>query len=203
MVPRRYSSWSDDEQALTDELCVAWHGSGAEASSKASAVGLSRPGGRRHFLVEDRGGTDGRHASSGESTMSWEYRRFADGRVEILKRRSFLKLAAISTGILGLIAGGGYFVGKPYFQGAAPRSAAEDDAAMDQILTNRDVAALYRIVPHYHRLDRGERMDFWAMAAHLKVAEMLPFAEVQLRTETDQEVLDNIEAAKRILERVR
>ncbi len=130
--------------------------------------------------------------------MSWfskpvEYRRYDDGTVEIIERRSFLRIGAAVLVGLGLVSAGAYTFRTPPEMG--PGSSGGNDRslyltqqAMVRIVDEADVEAVYRILPHYAQLTAGERFLFWSAVASLHIDELKAFAGMARLRENDTRV---------------
>ncbi|MEQ8763024.1 MAG: hypothetical protein RL885_03795, partial [Planctomycetota bacterium] len=101
--------------------------------------------------------------------MSWfktpsEYRRYADGRVEIIERRSLLKISLAALGALAVAAGTAAVVMTSSPMGGTggedlSRHPELTQQVVARILEEQDHDALYRILGHYDSLDPLERAE--------------------------------------------
>lgn len=130
--------------------------------------------------------------------MTWEYRRWADGRVEIIRRRSFLKLGLWSAASLLAVAGLGYVGYRSLDLESSGATPAAQSKASKQLVLTGDREAAWHVVARYHQLDARGRLELWRTVAHLKMLEILPFAQLQLEKEQDPRVR---RAVEKIVER--
>lgn len=134
--------------------------------------------------------------------MSWEYRRWADGRVEIVRRRSFLKLSLWSAAsLLAVVAMGTFTFLKPRTALEKPSSSYAQQQAMVEVLRRGDVKAVYEVLPAYSALDRVGKQRLLALIGHLQIIELRPFLEHQLDRESDSRVRQTLRAVLMTLER--
>ncbi|MEQ8763026.1 MAG: hypothetical protein RL885_03805 [Planctomycetota bacterium] len=126
--------------------------------------------------------------------MSWfstpsEYKRYADGRVEIVHRRSVLKIGLAALGALAVAGGTAAVVMTTSPMGGTSgedlsRHPELTQQVVARILEEQDHDALYRILGHYDSLDPVERTQFWRLAVAFKLKDLRPFAERAVVVET-------------------
>ncbi len=135
--------------------------------------------------------------------MSWfsvprEYRRFADGRVEIIERRSFLRIGLAVLGVVAVGVGSAAVVmtKAPMGGETAGELNRHPELTKDiavRILREQDRDAVYRILTRYEVLDVVERNLFWNLVLAFDLKDLKPFAESALRRETVPSVRDGID----------